>query len=390
MISKDSTLFKTGENTFGDARKRHISYAQILRRYSPESNIDVIVYTEKGNVVENIGDGLTLYPTNSRCRICFVFDVVFLLFKHLYIWKPDLITVQTPDEEGIIGYLVSKILKVKFLTQVHYDCFSEKWLNEKKYNIIRQKITKFILRNSDKVRVVSSGLKQKMHSLWNISLNKIEVIPVGVNFIACPNNKEFYKKKICKELAGKKTVLFVGRFCETKNLTLWVLIAKAVITKIPEANFIMVGDGELRCEIEKQVNEFEIDKNFTFLGNVGHEKLPFVYAAADVFLLTSHDEGFGRVIIESYLSGVPVVSTSSVGPCDLILNEHMGYLKSSEDFGGLVESVVFLLKNEKTSNEMGLVGKKIIEEKFLFSEVSERLVQSWLSLFSSRKAGKNA
>ena len=69
-----------------------------------------------------------------------------------------------------------------------------------------------------------------------------------------------------------------------------------------DEKMMVIEDDNFLNDIVKEVQKRRLSDLFFFLGNVGHEQLPEIYAATDVFLLTSDNESFGRVIIESYLS----------------------------------------------------------------------------------------
>lgn len=381
IIGKDPTLFESGKETFGDTRKRHIAYARALRRRWPGSSIRIITYTPSAAryEVEQVEDGLTLYPTCSFHRATFLWDVV-RLFPHLIRgWKPDLITVQTPYEEGLIGYFLSRFVGAKFLPQLHFDLFSEDWRKEHWLNSWRCCMASWVIRRADGVRVVSEALKSKLVERLGMTEDRVNVLPVGVNFTPVDRVEkgEACKAAINPKLAGKPVVLFVGRFYAPKNLSLWVEVAERVSREVPEAYFVMAGDGPLLAEIRALVENKKLSERFCFLGKVGHERLPEVYAAADLFLLTSNYEGYGRVVVEAHLAGLPVVSTKSTGPKDLIVDGETGYLHPLKDVDGLARSVVRLLSVPGLRDTMGQAGKKRVEQQFSLDTLVERLITAW-------------
>jgi len=386
IIGKDPTLFESGKETFGDTRKRHIAYARALQRRWPGSSIRIITYTPSAAryKVEQVEEGLTLYPTCSFHRATFICDVVRFFPRVLRGWKPDLITVQTPYEEGLLGFFLSRFVEAKFFPQLHFDLFSEDWRQEHWLNGWRRRVSSWVIKRADGVRVVSEALKSKLVERLDVPEDRVSVLPVAVNFTPVDRAE---KGNACKavinpKLAGRPVVLFVGRFYAPKNLPLWVEVAERVSREVPDAYFVMAGDGPLLAEIRALVETKKLAERFCFLGKVGHERLPEVYAAADLFLLTSNYEGYGRVVVEAHFAGLPVVSTKSTGPESLIVDGETGYLHPLKDVEGLSQSVVHLLSDPGLREAMGQAGKKRVEQQFSLDTLVEQLIAAWGELCS--------
>ncbi|WP_339393213.1 glycosyltransferase family 4 protein [Nostoc sp. UHCC 0870] len=388
IIGKDPTVFENSPYVFGDTQKRHQNYAQVLQEHcGTNSSIRMISYTPRDSKyqVQQLQQGLTLYPTRSLHRSTFIIDVIRLLPSVLYNWQPDVITVQTPWEEGILGYVLSRILGVRFLLQLHFDLFSPDWQKEHWLNSWRKLIASQLIRRADGVRVVSEILQDKVVKFLNLSVKQVFVVPVGVNFTPANSlvDKNDYKAKLNPKIAGKPVVLFVGRICIAKNLPLWIEVASRITQYLPETQFIMAGDGLLLTDIQTLVAKKKLTDQFHFLGKVGYESLPEVYAAADAFLLTSHNEGYGRVIVESLLSGVPVVSTACTGPEDLIVDGINGFLLPLGDVTGLSNKVIKLLQDKQQAQSMGNVGRERMLAMFSNTSLAERLIECWLTVTRS-------
>ena len=247
---------------------------------------------------------------------------------------------------------------------------------------------KQLIRRADGVRVVSEVLKEKVVKHLNLSDEQVFVVPVGVNFQPVDfhsSDKNYYKSRLNQQLVGKPVILFVGRLCPQKNLPLWINVASRVTEHIPDAQFVLAGDGILSSEIRGLVANQKLTDKFHFLGSVGYECLPEVYAAADVFLLTSHYEGYGRVIVESFLSGVPVVSTACTGPEDLIVDGENGFLLEVGDLVGLSDAVINLLQDKQKAESMGISGRDRMNEMFSNTVLAKRLIECWMTVNSLPK-----
>ena len=235
----------------------------------------------------------------------------------------------------------------------------------------------WLLKHADSIRVVSNLQREKLTKQLDIAAEKIHIAPVTVNFQPVSGLKSDFKKKISPPLETKKVVLFVGRFYAPKNLKLWVEVAEQISRKVPNVAFIMAGDGPLFDEIQLVVKQKKLTYQFDFLGNVGYEKLPEVYAAADVFLLSSHYEGFGRVILEAYMAGVPVVSTACTGPEDIIESGTTGFLVPPGNCPALTDAMLKLLQDDESRERFGKMGQEKVMKEFNHKNLTAKIIAAW-------------
>jgi glycosyltransferase involved in cell wall biosynthesis len=156
-----------------------------------------------------------------------------------------------------------------------------------------------------------------------------EVIKLGIKkekikvFIYWVDLKVFRRIKDAKKnlkWGNKFVVLFVGRLVEEKGVLVLLDAAKIWNKNI---TLSIIGTGPL----EERIKNFKFKiKNFIFLGNIENTKLPIYYSAADLLIVPSiHEEGFGRVILESLACGTPVIG-SNRGAIPEAIDESVGSL----------------------------------------------------------------
>src|SRR5688572_12249379 len=113
-LSKDPTLFESKARPhIGDARERHMFYAHRLRLRFPGSELRIVTYTPRAQptVQDKPCNGLHLFGTSSIHRATYVLGLLRRLPLVLADgWRPDVVTVQTPWEEGVIGFLAARWL----------------------------------------------------------------------------------------------------------------------------------------------------------------------------------------------------------------------------------------------------------------------------------------
>lgn len=250
--------------------------------------------------VENIPILAFLYLT----PILLISSFVFLIFKSRDI---DLI-----DCRGINGALIGFVLKKTFQKKTVVTLHS---IYGFKLNIF-SKIVATILKSFDLVLTTTTpslnevkklGVKQcKKYSYW---VDEDVFVPIA---------KDEAKKK--HNLAGKFTVLFVGRLLEKKGILDLIEAVERMKTSIC---LLIIGIGDLKEDV---ILKAEKNNQIKFLGAIPNSKLPIYYSAADLTIVPSkYEELFGRVIIESLACGTPVIGTN-VGGISEVLSSDVGLL----------------------------------------------------------------
>ena len=140
----------------------------------------------------------------------------------------------------------------------------------------------------------------------------------------------------------------------------FVKVAAEVCARLPSACFVLVGDGELRNAVEKQIRDARLEDRVRLVG--WRRDIPAVMRALDVFLLTSHWEGLARVLLEARASRLPVVATKAGGAAEAIVEGTHGWLCEPGDVGGLAERVWRALNGAPLRHRVGRNGDDLPAE----------------------------
>jgi glycosyltransferase involved in cell wall biosynthesis len=141
---------------------------------------------------------------------------------------------------------------------------------------------------------------------------RAEVLPNGItmsNFIG--SNK--HKNELRKELGLPSNRLLLGqiqRFDKEKNHHFTLRVFQSLLKVEPESHLVLVGEGELRSEIESKVDQLGIREQVSFLGT--RNDVPELMQAMDILLAPSVYEGLGIVIVEAQAAGLPVVCSEAI------------------------------------------------------------------------------
>ena len=212
----------------------------------------------------------------------------------------DLVTAQDPFECGLVGYVAAKILRIPLQLQVHTDFLSKYFWQESLLNKIRVLMAKFLIPKADCVRAVSERIKK--------SLGKGIVLPIFVDAEKIKN------APIRTDLRAKYPqfdfiILMASRLTKEKNIGLAIEAMKEVIKKYPKTGLIIVGEGP-----EKKKDTANI------IFESWSDDLASYYKTANLFLLTSNYEGYGRTLVEAAVASCKLIS-SDVGIAEAILEK---------------------------------------------------------------------
>jgi len=209
--------------------------------------------------------------------------------------------------------------------------------------------------------------------------NIVVEIPNGVDleiFKPLKKNNKLLKKY---NLSLKnKIVLFVGgldRAHYFKGVDVLIKSFSQIIKDFPESVLMIVGEGDLKEKYEKIAKNLEIEDKVIFTGKVSNEELPQYYNLADVFVLPSinRNESFGLVLIEAMACQKPCVASNLPGVRIIVDNNKTGFLVKPKNENDLSEKICLLLENDKLREEMGIKGRKKVEEKYSWEIIVKKL-----------------
>lgn len=161
-----------------------------------------------------------------------------------------------------------------------------------------------------------------------------------------------------------------------------ILKAFAIIQKeYPEASLVLAGDGSERANLERLAKELELN-NVVFTGLVPPDVMPRLYDEADLFLNSSNIDNMPGSILESFASGLPVVTTNAGGIPYIVEHERTGLMVKRGDYVALAEASLRLLKDPNLA--ISLTRQAYAElSKYTWSAVRN----DWLSLYERLNQG---
>jgi len=210
------------------------------------------------------------------------------------------------------------------------------------------------------------------------------VIPLGLEldrFLSC----EALRGQLRAELGVDPEVPLVGivaRLAPIKRHEWFLEAAARVVQRYLDCQFLLVGDGERRQELEGLVRQLGLDGRVRFLG--WRRDLERIYADLDLVALTSANEGLPVSLIEGMAAGRPVVATRVGGVPDLVEDGVTGYLTPSGDPASVAEAVAMLLADPQRRQMMGQAGKERVYPTFGAERLLENIDRLYTDLLLNK------
>lgn len=323
-----------------------------LVKYIDKNKFEILVislFYPKGTYIQkNIEDtGVNIfYAMKGKIPIWRVF---FKVYRVLCKFNPDLIHSNMYAFAFAVPYLfLHKIILLHTIHNKPKNEFKDKY----------KKVISFLYKIQKAIPVAISDIVQKEMVDLYPQLNKIEKVYNPVE------TEKYYTKREIKT-TEKITFINVARFMRQKNHILLLEAFAQAKKELPSISLMLVGDGELREELEQKAKELGIEASVIFTGQV--KNVSDYLAKADVFVLSSDYEGLPLSCLEAMASGLPVIATDVGGLRDIVTNN--GVLVAAGDKNALAEQMTEMALDHKRRFQMGIYSiqnvKKYDSSKFV-------------------------
>ncbi len=223
---------------------------------------------------------------------------------------PDLLHVHVASS-GEIALWVKREYNIPYVITEHSSAF----LVDSPEPLWMTKLLDRVYQNASAVISVSYNLKKNLY-------NKFKVESVVI-----PNTVDtaYFSLKTNKKSNGY-VFLNIANFTKNKNQEMLILAFKEAYKGDLSYKLIIAGGGTQKRQLKCLIDKYSLSKQVTLLDLVSREDVRNLIGISDCLLLTSYKETFGVVLIEAMSSGLPLISTRSGGPEDIIKNNRLGLL----------------------------------------------------------------
>lgn len=245
-------------------------------------------------------------------------------------------------------------------------------------------IHRYLYERLDAVFAISTYIKQSLQNTTTVPESKITLLPVGID-IEKFNRNRFDSDAVRQELglpSGRLIIGIVGRMTPGKGHEEFLEAAKILNGKYEEKIFFLIigkasyGEEEYETRIKTMADKMGL-KNIKFSG---HSEVPEkTMTAIDILSFPSHDESFGRVLLEAMALEIPTAASGFAGVLDITVENESGLLFNPKNAGSQADALERLIASEELRKKFAIAGRKRAEEVFAFDIMTEKLINHYTS-----------
>lgn len=288
----------------------------------------------------------------------------YQICKEIKFFSPDIVHTQLGGD--IYGKIAAKLMGVKKIVSTEQNVLDND-------NFIVRFFKKITANFSDKIIVISNSVKKDVVNRYKIDENKTILIPNGVDCSLFDASQQIKK--------GNSLVFgSIGRLNEQKNFSL--LIKALANFKDRDFLCLIVGEGELKKELEDQISALSLSDKIKLLGT---KKDIFSFLnSLDFFVLPSKWEGLGIVLLEAGLAKLPVLASATGGILDIIIDNKTGILFKNNDLSDLILKLKYFFDDQNRENLRFMSNNlyNLVKKEFDIRVVSQKYTTFYLSLLN--------
>lgn len=281
------------------------------------------------------------------------------------------------------GVLASKLLGIPLVLEVNGPGIEEKGLFTTPITgaqlVAARTIRSFCARSAHRIVVVSNMLKRFVIQHWGGGLDdhKIVVIPnaADTDKLRAPGDPARIRQALGLQEAF--IVGFLGTFQAWYGIEHLIEAFPAVLRRVPHARLLLVGDGHIRGQLERQVSDTGLDQAVRFTGYIPHDEVPDYLAAFDVGMAAFRDIGIefcgSPIKLFEYMAAGKAIVASRIGQIPEIVEDgRTALLIEPGDIGQLTDAIVRLAEDPALRQRLG--GAAQVEgQKYSWDAYAQRL-----------------
>lgn len=296
--------------------------------YAAERGVTPIIIPTLGRELHPIRDLSTLWK----------------LYRLLRQLKPDVVATHTA-KAGFVGRVAAWLAGVPVIVHTYHGHVFHGYFSPAKTRLFLL-LERFTARLSNRLIALTPGQRDDLVNVYHIApAGKFTVMGYGLDLsaFAAAQRRTGDFRRAWGVADDAPLITIVGRLAPVKNHALFLQAAAKVREALPAARFALVGDGELRAELETQVDALGLRDAVFFTG--WQKDVAPVYADSDVLVISSVNEGTPFTVIEAMATGCPVVSTAVGGVPDFLNQGELGKLVPSGDADALAAALIETVRN---------------------------------------------
>ena len=313
----------------------------------------------------------------ARAVLVAVPSLTLRAFSKLLVYKFDLVHVN----DGLMapsGYLLAKLFRKRFVVVLH-------GLDITYRNPLFRLLVPAAVRRADHVFCISRATAEVAQA-QGVSAAKLTVMPLAAEDTIYGRATRRDLLQLSGLTDEAQILLTVGRLEERKGVAWFIAnVLPGLIQAYPRLQYVVVGEGAAQAAIEAAVTDQQLAGHVHLLGRLEAKQYQAAYNGADIFvmpniLVPGDIEGFGLVVLEAALCGLPVVAADIEGIRDAIRDNQNGYLVPSGDTAAFTAKLGDLLDNPKQAQQFGHQSRAYTLGNFRWQPLARRYVEVYKQL----------
>jgi colanic acid/amylovoran biosynthesis glycosyltransferase len=366
-VSTFSVHKATGWNTLSDADRQEAKTTRNVRPISLRRVLETHVWAlrrEPRRYASTLLDALRTRPKGMKELLwrLFYFGEAMPLAKLVHEEQIEHLHNHFANSGADVGYLTARYLDIPWSLTLHgtscFDYPSGQTLGAK-------------IRFASFVACVSDfGRAQAMRTVPRAFWDKLHIVRCGLDVKHAASG-------IARTPAGGPRVrlMCVARMSEEKGLPVLIAAVDQLVAGGADIDLCLVGDGPERPLIESEIRNRGLQQRVVLKGALPGEALLDLYAACDIFVLTSFMEGLPVVLMEAMAAGKPVVAPSVGGIPELVVHGETGLVFNPADSQALARQIQRLLSDAPMRARLGEAGRRKVEQQHSLDRAIEPLVK---------------
>jgi glycosyltransferase involved in cell wall biosynthesis len=307
---------------------------------------------------------------------------VFLLWRLIRIYRPHVVHTHT-SKAGLLGRFAAWTARAPVIVHTFHGNVFEAYFGP----LLTRSIVlleRFLAGRSDRIIAISENLREDLVERGIAPRQKIELVPLGLDlapFLAVEGRSGVLRDAV---KAGPRDFVIgtVGRLVPIKDHDTFLRAAAIVNRRRDNTKYIIVGDGELRADLEEKAASLGLRGVAYFTG--WQKNLAPLYADLDLVVLSSLNEGTPVSIIEGAAAGRPIVATRVGGIPDLIEDGWNGFLVPPENPDALAYSMLKILDDPVQSRIFACRARESVRDKYDVSRLVSQLQMLYIHLLEAK------
>lgn len=271
---------------------------------------------------------------------------------------------------GIAAMRIARKRKLPLVGSFHtYIQYATHYISNRRTikNIAERVAWKYLRWYYNKCDVIIAPSKTTMNLLTQHGFKNIKVVSNGIDL---GRFKDAFSDRQKFGFNDDDAIfLFVGRLVMEKNLDVMIRASRKVLKKVPNAKFVIAGEGPAKQHYQQLVSELKMDKRFIFLGFVPESDLTILYKSADVFVFPSKFETQGLSGIEAMASGLPICGADYLSIKEIVKDGSNGTLFNPDDPQDCADKMSFAYENRAALSIDALKSSR----KYSIQKVTQKL-----------------